>query len=179
MFKDISKAKKIFIEYNGSHFFMDRGGEYKNYKKFRVSKEQEYEWIKEYQQEILLKVKNNKLPVNKLTDLCLTISQYHTLDITEGLIKIVEEKKELTDTFSLLLIAESINNLAENLKNKKQDNQEIIIQLKHYSISLLKWLLEQPITVADTYFQRTYLGGKLEKQQIIKRINDDLNLWID
>jgi hypothetical protein len=174
--KDISEAKKIFLSYNGSHFFMERGGDFKKYKKYRISPKKEYEWIEEYQREILFKVKNNEVPVNKLIDLCSTIRQYHTLDIAKDLLEAVEEKKQSSDTFSLLLIAESINNLAENSKKKKQYDEEIIILLNRYSADLLNWLYKQPITVDSMYFERTYLEGTLEEWQIKKRIKNDLDL---
>jgi len=49
MDNNLLKAKEIFIRYEGSHFYMSIDGEYENYKKYQVSKEQEKEWINEYQ----------------------------------------------------------------------------------------------------------------------------------
>ena len=175
--KNIDEAKQLFMAYHGSHFFMERGGEYNKYKKYFISKKQELDWIAEYQQEQLIKAKNSEISIYGLMNLCSTISQYYCLDTAKELLNILEDQEEFTDTFSLLLVAESVYNLAANLESKnrkKQNNKETVNALKSFSVNLLNRLLTQPITVADIFYESTHLDDTLESKRILERINDDL-----
>ena len=45
---NLDKAKKIFFDYECSHFYMSRDGIDEKYYKYHISEEQELEWRKEY-----------------------------------------------------------------------------------------------------------------------------------
>ncbi len=44
----MDRAKQLFLEYNGSHFHMDREGDGAEYESYHVSRETESRWAKEY-----------------------------------------------------------------------------------------------------------------------------------
>lgn len=172
------RAKDIFFKYGGSHFYMEREGEYSEYKEYKISKEQEDRWIQEYQKGLLTQIKNDEIVQQNFNSLCTSIRQYKNLDYLKELVEVVIDKGQILDTFSIMLMAEGILGIVESLEKSNLGNDRRIIFARVSSINLLKSLLERPVVVSPKYLHQGYLIDLNDSQQILDRINDELENWI-
>ena len=104
------EAKKIFLHYNGSYFYMQREQYLEQYMKFNISKKEERKWLKEKVEKILStisKVKNINLKYYKYWDilyiLTKTLEDNYLLDKT---ISMFEKDLKYLDIFSISMILE-------------------------------------------------------------------------
>lgn len=172
-------AKKIFFKYGGSHFHMEREGEYPEYKRYKISREQEYIWIQEYQNELLFRIENDEIVGQNFNSLCMSIRQYKNFHCFNKTVRLLISRKEKLDTFSLLLLAEGILGIVDSFEKNNLGNHEDTLFAKSVSLNLLKWLLERPITIAIRYLDEDYLINLNDNQEIINRIKDELENWCE
>ena len=124
------QAKKIFLHYNGSYFYMQREECLEQYMKFNISKKEERKWLKEKVEKILSKIseiKNINLKYDKywniLYILTKTLEDNHLLDKT---ISAFEKDLKYLDIFSINMILEMIRDNKKIWKNFKKKLKEII-----------------------------------------------------
>lgn len=178
MSSNIQLAKEIFLKYCGSHFHMEREGEYKLYKSFNITKEQEKPWIKELQKELLEKVKEDDAVGHNFNLLCSSIRQYYSLDILKELVDYVNSRKEVFDTFSMMLMAEGVLGIVESFERSNLRNHETVEFARAVSIEILECLLNRPISIAPIYLQDGDLAELSNHKYIQKRIRKELANWI-
>ena len=178
MSSNIQLAKEIFLKYGGSHFHMEREGEYELYTSFNIPKELEKLWIKEFQEELLEKVKQDKSVGQNYNLLCSTIRQYYSLDMLKELVDNINSKKGVLDTFSMMLMVEGILDIVKYFERNNLENNNSIKYARTTSIELLKYLLNRPITIASVYLQNGDFTELYDKRNIQKRIREELDNWV-
>jgi hypothetical protein len=175
---DKDRAKEIFIAYHGNHFQMEREGVYSEYKKRKITKKQEHQWIHEYQTKFLLRFEKEDLAQHCFNNLCTSIRQYRSIDSLKQLTEIVVNKREKLDTFTALLMAEGILDIVDRFQKSYLRFNKNTIFAKNASINFLKGLLERPITVSEKYLDADYnIIDWGNPQNIIDRIKDELGNW--
>ena len=106
------QAKKIFLHYNGSYFYMQREECLEQYMKFNISKKEERKWLKEKVEKMLSKIreiKNINLKYDKYWNilyiyiLTKTLEDNYLLDKT---ISTFEKDLKYLDIFSISMILE-------------------------------------------------------------------------
>ena len=167
-------AKEMFFKYGGSHFHMEREGEYKSYKSFDISKEQESLWIEELQKELLDKVKKDDVVGHNYNTLCSSIRQYKSLDMLKELVDFVKSRREASDTFSLLLMAEGELRIVEYFEKNNLGAHKNTAFARVTSLEILEYLLKRPVSVAAEYLNSSHLVDLSDNQYILNRIRDEL-----
>ena len=174
--QDYSEARKIFEEYNGSFFFMDRDGEYQKYKGFQVPREIEASWISERKTDIVEKL-YSETDESKVAEL---FSQYRVMVIQDsdekGLLFMLEfagDNQEKWDTFTNVRVAETILDSINGFNNKYKTTAINI------SLRILKSIKDSDFRVSDCYKEIGYLTDCLEEDKIRERINRNIKACED
>jgi len=167
-----SPGKELFTKYYGSHFFMEREGEYSLYKTYKITKETESEWIRELQNETLEEVKISESMVNNFISLCNSIQQYESVELLQDVMSITESKIGILDTFSSALMLEVVTSNIEYFR-KKEKNISTMILLEKRILESLNLLLHNPIT-GSLKGLRIITEGKNYEDYIVNRIKDDI-----
>lgn len=173
---DIIIAKEIFLKFNGSHFQMEREGEYDTYKRFNICKDQEILWINEHADLLVLKIADKVVADNNLMNLSSIIKQYKENRQFEELLKWAKTKTHNVDSFTNLRIAEEILDIVEVYEEARQKNK-LVKEAKIFSVGILHEIYRKPITVAQYYKDIDYLYGCLDNNTIKKRIEMKLKEW--
>ena len=173
MTKDIGIAKQIFLKFDGSHFHMKREGEYRYYKSFDISKEQEDWWIKQYQEDLLFQIENEDIVSPLFTKFVRIIAQHKDYDCLNSLLDLVKRKNNGLDSFTRVRIAEELLELYESFQKSGFN----LFHIKVFSINSLKELLEQPITVANYYYGISYLKEETKEESIKDRARQTIDEW--
>lgn len=173
----LSLARKIFLNYGGNHYYMEREGEYDYYKSFNISKEQEHLWIKEYQLELLEKIEVEKDIGSLFASLGGTIRHYNDMNCLNLMLEVAERKAKEVDSFTALRIAEEILNAVEPYRNSKLDETNIIQRANNIALEILKNILKSPITVALYYREFDYLKDVITDESIIQRVKYLVQNW--
>jgi hypothetical protein len=132
---EIEKCKQIFFKYNGSHFHIDRelGDEYR---KCKIPKEIEDQWLEEIKKVLygkVLKTKGNER-ISAMTDYIQIISDEDAIKFLINILHHVE-----LDTFSSIIIVESLKDylhknidsiLKQSIKNEINMTKEKILNNK-------------------------------------------------
>lgn len=171
---DLNYAKQIFLKYTGSYFHMIRDERYREYKKYKVSKETENKWIKEYQLEMIRKfisTSNNTKLRYIFYNLCDTLKNYNNIDSLKKLIKLIKiirikiEKKEI-DSFNQLIISEQLLKIVEQYYEDDMEN-EVIIETKEFAIKNLCKLISSPLKYTE----------EIDEEDIILRAKECIKKW--
>jgi hypothetical protein len=178
MDNNILKAKEIFFKYGGSHYFMYREGDLENYEKYSISEAQEREWLEEYQNELLMKIENEKIPDVSLINLSRTISESRSNKYFKLLLDQVKRKKDTLDTFSRLRMCEELLSIVEDFKGTHDAEKIITIkEAKHLALSILKESIQRPVTVDPYYYTLHFQPDTLTTDSILSRIKADIKEW--
>lgn len=172
MDKDLQVAKKLFLKYGGSHFQMEREGEYAFYKNLNVNKEQEQAWINEYQRELIEKIsclnEKNEQIVSYISTFFSTIRSFFVLSNLNDMLNILDNKILSLDSYSKYLISKEICDFAEYLLGNNTDLFNISVKLKSLAKKILNNIIKQPISVDDFYAETVYFKEELEKNKIME-----------
>ena len=159
-----SKAKEMFRYYKGSHFLMEREGEYTIYKGFNISREIEIEWLKEMQQEALdrfnheVNIKEKALLFSEygfIIGLSKDIQGYHFMR------DYIRDNVENSDSESLLRNTNAVLNLL-NIVNQNE-RKEIIKE----ALEWLRYITNNPISISDDYKVNGVLGEFISEETIL------------
>jgi len=173
------EAKNIFLKYKCSHFFLAREGDYEKYKAYNVPKRLENEWIDEQRAEKikLLETETNNDRISHLVfDIEMTIGQYcPNADPLYYLKNYITEKKTQFDSFTLILISESILRAVEEYgKNTSYDKMKLDY-IREYMLDLLNELLISPITVSKDYDYMIHYD--FSEENLRNRIKGKIEHW--
>ncbi len=172
-----SLAKEIFMKYYGSHFHMEREGEYSYYKKFNVSKKQEHSWIEECQHELLLKIEKEDIVSSLFSHLSNLITRSNDIDCFRLLLFIVREKVSNSDTFSSIRMAEELLKISKYFLSIDNKINKVVSESKKVALSILRETTQKPITIASYYYKLGYLNDLLTDEKIKKRIRKLDHEW--
>jgi len=161
--------------YGGSHFFMDREGDYERYKSFCVSKEQERDWFSELQADLLAKLDADPADTESLSVYCRTVIQNKDTDALQLIVLKSKTIHDHIDSFTKLLMAEQFLRVIDEF-GKKTTNSGVM-QAYDTAIQFLSEVLEQPITVASKYQEDWYLQDVIREEKIVERAKKAFEKW--
>lgn len=165
-------AKVLFIEYRGSHFHMERDGKYSLYQSYNISKETEFVWIREYQDNILDNLGDSPEVVTYFLSLCSTISQYYSIDLLPRVIALAESKIGILDTFSTEVMFEAIYRSIVDLRKSYKDSFYTFLKRLYDN---LNQLLVHPIIATDESLRITNTTRDNFEDYMIDRIKGYVN----
>jgi hypothetical protein len=159
------KAKTLFFRYRGNFFYMSREGEYEEYKRYNISKEQELLWKDE-----LVETLYNQLSFEDsyaFHTLAMIAENYHDYSIIEKLIVYSKDNMSKGDSLIKLVYAELLLNIA---------CPKALTKVKLDVVSnLLRSVSDNPIVV-DSSWSKKGFADKLPDEAYIKdRLERDLN----
>ncbi len=161
-------AKEIYMRYGCSTSGRWREGDYDEYKSHGISEEQEREWRKEYQKDLLDRFESD--PCNgacwsSAYMYCTTQREQESLD---PLMNTLEDKKSEMDSFSKMMCAKEI---LEFLKNEwiRRDRRE---RLRSLGIDLLQSVIREPGNIDKQFLEMDHLRDKLSEDRILKRASE-------
>ncbi|WP_110953615.1 hypothetical protein [Anaerosinus massiliensis] len=169
-------AKSIFMKYCGSHFHMEREGNYKYYKSFDVSEEQESLWIDECQNELLNEIKSEDVVSFNFIKLVGIISQYKRIDGLCALLEFVKMKNGKLDTFSQIRIAEEIMGVVKAFDANAM-NIDVIREAQKLASDIVNNIDIDNVSIAIYYKDLGYLTDILTEENIINRIKNFRRRW--
>jgi hypothetical protein len=169
----LNKAREIFLHYSGSYFQMEREGVLQDYRKYGISKQQELEWIKEYQQELVADIKKENVVGQSFVFLVHTICEYRDIEGMNIVVKLIERKKGTADSFTQLRIAESLIRIYDCFREYNVLPGLELGRLKKLAIEILKAVLAGPITVAE-YYRKKIPREFIRDDEVIARAKKDL-----
>lgn len=143
-------AKQMYWDYECSHFFMEREGEYEDYLKFQVPQYLEIKWKKEFQNNLLTKyIKCTAGILERKVDLLLIISTIdeNTRDMLPNIIDVFVKTFDTFDTYSQLHIIRRILDRSNKLSGGINSN------VSRKALDLLKHMLKKPISISSEYTQ--------------------------
>lgn len=173
---DMSEAKQLFLKYGGSLFHMDREGEYQRYKCFGVSRELEEAWIEELRSDLLRSIANEddgvkiRLAIRTLVDSIWNRGGY---ELDPQMLDIIKSKAGIMDSFSQLLVAESIAKLVDSCKCKGE-SIAMVPYAVDTAVEILERIVENPISVAQEDRDNAVLKEVVQPHRIVERAHECL-----
>ena len=178
---DVKWAKEHFLKYDGSYFHMTREGDIRRYKEYGISREQEKEWIRARQQDLIQKIETEKniVPlVSKMAmRLCLIIMKYKEMTYLSSLVNALKKKEPYLDSFSLLRVSEDILQLVEHLLKESIGENSSVLEAKQFAIELLHKVINNPITIDSWYTEKSGYLKDLTEKEVLERAKALLRRW--
>ncbi len=164
-----SKAKDLFLKYDGNTFFMRREGDYDTYKAFQVPRETEISWIRDLHTSFLDQLAMSPLTAPQASQLILryltTISYTKDCSTVSTLIQMVAPKVEY-DSFFKIRCAEEVIEACEYLES----NGRIATQAaRHFAEQLFQEVLDNPISIADEWRHQPHFPDTFNLDNIKRR----------
>ena len=159
---ELKKAQEIFFRCNGSYSLMIRDGVFKEYKKFKIPQDTEKKWM----DMLIFSKKEQVISEKHHAKKTLMINELMNYGIREEeiLSLVVDILSEGIDSFSRILLCESIKSLGKNGKVHKIG--DIISEQKEI-------LLTNPIVIDDFYRELYYMRGyDFSESNIVRRISN-------
>lgn len=164
-------AKELYLKYAGSHFQMEREGEYDEYLRFGVTREQESVWADERIAVLFEEVRDHPIAGTAFHDAASLIRSARALERLGELLGIVEHAGEGLDTFTRLRFAEEFVELARWLAHACEDTR-LAEPLRRSALSLLDDAGRAPFTIDPWYKALPHLRGVLDEERVRQRIAD-------
>ena len=166
------KAKSLFMDFGGSKFGMGREGVFEEYRQYNVSAKTEIEWIKEYQAELLNKLKKKPNESDLVSLFSRSVFNYKNYDALNQLLALIKEVADALCSFSKLRYAEELYRAtADKIKIEAGD---VISESRITAIELIKSVLSNPITVSPAYKKQRMMKDTLKDESIIERAQSNL-----
>ena len=167
------------MKYGGSHFHMEREGEYQYYKSFGISKEQERLWIGEYLKEMLNNIEGEDIISPFFSEFTSTIRRSKDTLYFKKLLELIKKKRIDIDSFSQMRMAEEIFRIIESFREENNDskNVKVINDAKDLALDILNGIIKNPITVATYYRDIGYLDDAIQEDKIIYRLQRLIEKW--
>lgn len=175
MNNNLEQAKNIFIEYSGNHYFMERDGVLEKYRKFNVSKEKEITWIKEYQNDLILKMQKEDYIDELFTEFSQIVCDFQDYESLKTMIDIASLITLKKDTFLKLRIVEEIIKVVKKAKKDKSKKIIFLNEAIKKSCDILNSIKNEKIFISDHYTNNGFLKDILTESKIIERINELYN----
>jgi hypothetical protein len=169
-----NKAKEIFLHYGGSYFHMAREEVLNDYLKYSISKRQELEWIKEYQQELIADIEKENVVGPSLMRLEDTICGYRDIEGLKSVLELINRKKGKADSFTQLLMAELLIRIYDSFRQCNVLSDPELSKLRKLAIAILEVVMAGPITVSEYYLDSSLMIEATRDYAVIKRARQDL-----
>jgi hypothetical protein len=169
---NIEKAKKLFMEYGGSHFGMGRECVYDEYLRYNVSKSQELLWIKEYQTNLLEELNKDPNETSIVSRYSGSVSDYKNYEALEPLITFTKENMTKLCSFSKLRYAEEI--FRATAAKRRIVEGDVFSKARKISVDLLYSVIKEPIAVSSRYKKESLLKDVISDQSILDRASANL-----
>ena len=169
-----SEAKKIFDKYNGSHFHMERDGEYQNYKKFKVPKEIEMVWNSQQRENIakkLFSITDESERSSLFSQYCGMVNQAIDENGLQFILEYAKKNQKNLDSYTNVRIAESILNSVSRFSTELRKNAINI------AIDLLTNIATTAFWVSDSYKVDGAFPEYATKGKIIDRVDRNIKYW--
>ena len=170
MSKDLTEAKKMFLKYGGSHYEMERSGEYTKYLEFSVTDDQEAEWGKERRTSLVATLNDQPVAGTDFQELVGLIKACHDYEGLRLLIDSIRHMMSTLDTFTLVRFAEELCGLTSGAQPTNRHDTELCEDLKRLIVGLVDAASTSTFNVAPYYEQIPYLRGVLTEDRITRRI---------
>ena len=168
----LEKAKALFMDFGGSKFGMGREGAFEEYRQYHVSAKTELEWIKEYQAELLDKLRREPNKSDLVSQFSRAVSSYKNYDALNQLLALIKENSNALCSFSKLRYAEELYRAtAAKIKIEAGD---VISESRVTAIELMKSVLSSPIFVSPAYKRQAMMKDTLKDESIIQRAQSNL-----
>jgi len=161
-------AKEIYIQYGCSISGRWREGDYDEYKSHGISDEQESEWRKEYQKDLLVLLESDPCNGSFVTSAymhCVTRKEQERLD---PLMDTLEDKKSEMDSFSKMMCAKEVLDFLTNEWIRRYRRE----RLRSLGIDLLQSVIREPGNIDKRYRKMDHLRDKLSEDRILKRASE-------
>lgn len=169
----LGTAKQLFMKYGGSFFHMDREGEYEHYKSLGISREQEKVWIEEYQRDLLKSIESENDGVKIRTSVRALVSSI--CDHGDGannygstMVEVIKRKASTVDSFSKLLICESILRLVEFSPSKGGATIDIAF-VKATVAGVLQGVITNPTDISMEDRDNILYSEVIQSKSIVSR----------
>lgn len=182
MNNSLEEAKKMFIKYNGSHFFMSREDDYEKYKRYNISKEQELIWINEIQQKNILEITGGLLDAeniaNRFSAILSSLRTHKNIELIPIIFDTIKNLSRILDSFSKMRIAECMLETVRSLSfNKELEKNKRIGEMRVFAVNILKDVSQNAIVVDPAYLKIAHLKDEVEESVIVERIQRSLKEW--
>lgn len=161
---DLEKGKQIFFRFNGSRFHIDRECQ-DEYKKCRVPKDIERQWLEEIKINCL-----KNISVERGYNKVILINNYiQLLDNSSAVCFLIGILNQTDlDTFSMIILVETLKHYLSSyvLEPLKEKTTNLLLMLK-------KTMLDNEIKIDESYKKNPYMKDyDFTKENIIKRIKN-------
>lgn len=167
---DAVAARQLFLKYGGSHFQMQRDGEYQRYKAFGISRAQEIQWAEARRNAILSVLEDRLLDGDKLSELVGLVLEIGDMDGLHLLVNLVEARRFHLDTFTALRIAEDLFGICASLRSKNVLPSARYAECRRCIDHLLEIIDLQDFSVDPFYLSIPYLGDVLSQDRVAERV---------
>ncbi len=171
----VNKAKKIFMNYGGNYFHMQRDGILSEYKSYAIDKSTEKMWLREYQETILKKIKEGYSLDVYLTKFFSAMRQIREVETLQALFNPLVKSLKNADTFIKLRVAEEMQEFIVFFNKNHLANSEKISDYKKLTIEILKNIIAKPIVISETTRKNVVFDDTLSEENIKKRAQNTLN----
>ena len=172
----MDEAKKMFLFYRGSTFFMAREGKLDKYREYNVSKEQELLWCREEVEKLKKEISKENNKCEMLKKLYHMESFFNIISKKESLmyfIDLFEQNKYLYDTATKIKIIIGIFNIIDHIDEDFDYKKKIVIKY----VDELKRMKEEDITVSEDFYEDGRCPRYLWKDSIIEQIQHYIDCY--
>lgn len=177
-----NRAKELFFQYDGKHYYMSLDGVLDEYQKNHVSKRTERAWRQELLDNAIENInstRNNNLIESYINVYIQIGHKFISRRFISNLLRCIEANFEKMDSFAAMLGTEQIVSLLKNLKQKNRIiHSAYFNKTMEHMVMLMKKNFERGIIIAD---ERYYGDGKLPSciipEEQVKRMNKDIEEW--
>lgn len=166
------KAKKIFNEYAGSEFQMQREGVLKKYKSFNIPLEVENNWRKEYADRIksnIYTAKTNSERLEAITDYIDVVKRLFNSSVTELIDDFMQNIEKMDSYTEIRLIELKLNEIKGDRINQEQIIEKCVKNLHD--------LERKELTVDRSYYDDGKLPEYLSNDKLYMRIDNLIKYW--
>ena len=154
----LQRAKKLFLDYHGNHFYMDHDGVLPEYESYHISKETEKMWAEESVQGFRMSEESGKKTLRSYS-LVTDLLDCKKRDELKECLYYPFEAARLDDVTVLFMLQVSYR-LAERAAKKgclsKEETEAYIRALNDYSIQVLDRMEKGTLTRADDYIPQDF-----------------------
>ena len=173
-------AKELFLKYSGSHFQMEREGDYAAYRSYGVSRDQEASWARERLRELLPVFRERPIAEPVFSEAMALLKASRDEDTLEVLLDIVSGARLSLDTFTRVRFAEELFELSKQWPRAASGQKQWSKEALRVVVDLLSDALELPFSVDPWYQQLPHMSGVLEEARVRRRIaslQEEVGKW--
>lgn len=175
------KAKELFIEYDGSMFGMWKDMVLKEFEKYKIPEKVRKKW----REELIIKNENIIKTATNNAEVQMSIFSYERVvesnigkDVIMTLVNLVKERFDDIDTFTVCCGSESVVNLAEEYKRKRDGGDiNFFKSVINEMIDLMEKNIARGVIISKDYCVDGKNPRYIEEHELEKRMNEDLSYY--